>query len=56
LLELNEGAKKSISLSSGKKRTWLEDGDEVVLSGWAKGKGGKRVGFGEARGVIVPVA
>ena len=38
----------------GEARTFLVDGDEVVLSGTAPGAGGGRIGFGEVRGRIVP--
>ncbi len=31
----------------------LEDGDEVIMRGWAQGDG-YRVGFGECAGVIAP--
>ena len=37
------------------KRTWLEDGDEVVLSGFCrKGEDGEVVSFGECRGILLP--
>ncbi|TSD94249.1 fumarylacetoacetase [Skermania sp. ID1734] len=39
---------------NGRPRTFLEDGDEVVLRATAPGPGGTRLGFGEARGRIVP--
>jgi len=53
LLELTWNGKKPIALSSGKSRTFLEDGDEVVIAGWCRGKG-YRVGFGEVRGRVLP--
>jgi fumarylacetoacetase len=37
----------------GERRTFLQDGDEVVLRASAPGADGTRIGFGEARGVIV---
>lgn len=52
LLELTEGGKKPVTLANGQARTYLEDGDEVILRGYAE-KDGVRVGFGEARGMIV---
>ncbi|MGW5027897.1 fumarylacetoacetase, partial [Streptomyces albidoflavus] len=39
---------------AGEQRTFLEDGDEVVLRATAPGPGGTRIGFGEARGRVVP--
>jgi fumarylacetoacetase len=38
----------------GEKRTFLEDWDEVVLTASAPGPDGTRLGFGEARGRILP--
>jgi len=40
-------------LSSGAKRAFLEDGDEVVLRGWCQGQG-YRVGFGKCSGTVLP--
>jgi fumarylacetoacetase len=53
LLELAWNGQKPIELSSGAKRSFLEDGDEVVMTGWCQGDG-HRVGFGEVRGAIAP--
>lgn len=53
LLELTWNGKKPLALSSGKSRAFLEDGDEVVITGWSGGKG-YRVGFGEVRGRVLP--
>ena len=39
---------------AGQQRTFLHDGDEVVITATAPGPGGSRLGFGEARGRIVP--
>jgi len=39
---------------NGQQRSYLEDGDEVALHATAPGAGGTRIGFGEARGRIVP--
>ncbi len=38
---------------NGQSRTFLEDGDEVILTATAPAAGGKRLGFGEARGRVV---
>ncbi|KIW95802.1 fumarylacetoacetase [Cladophialophora bantiana CBS 173.52] len=54
LFELTEGGQKPFKLRSGRELRWLEDGDEVVLTGWAKGKDGKRIGFGQAAGCLLP--
>jgi fumarylacetoacetase len=39
---------------AGARRTFIEDGDEVVLRASAPGPGGQRIGLGEARGRILP--
>jgi fumarylacetoacetase len=53
LIELTWGGRDSIELSDGSERTYLQDGDEVVLRGWCEREGEPRIGFGECRGVIV---
>ncbi|HTR59410.1 MAG TPA: fumarylacetoacetase [Casimicrobiaceae bacterium] len=52
LLELAWNGQRPIDLPSGARRSFLEDGDEVVMSGWCQGEG-YRVGFGEVRGTIL---
>lgn len=54
LIELTWGGRDTIELSDGSKRTYLQDGDEVVLRGWCERDGLPRIGFGECRGTIVP--
>lgn len=54
LFELTEGGRKPYKLRSGRQLRWLEDGDEVTLTGWAKGKGGRKIGFGGATGIVLP--
>ncbi len=53
LLELSWGGVEPLTLPNGETRTFLEDGDEVVLSGFAEGTS-YRVGFGECAGRIEP--
>jgi fumarylacetoacetase len=54
LLELTWRGRDPILLDeSGERRTFLEDGDELVLTGWAQGEG-YRVGFGTAAGKVLP--
>ena len=52
-IELTWGGAEPVTVA-GESRTFLEDGDEVVLRATAPGAGGARLGFGEARGRIVP--
>jgi fumarylacetoacetase len=53
LLELTAGGKQTISVG-GEARTFLEDGDSVVMRGWAEAAGRPRIGFGEVRGTVLP--
>ncbi|OLL24974.1 Fumarylacetoacetase [Neolecta irregularis DAH-3] len=52
-LELSRNGKQSVKITGSAARTWLEDGDEIIMTAWA-GKDSARVGFGECRGVILP--
>ncbi|MFL9941679.1 fumarylacetoacetate hydrolase family protein [Paraburkholderia graminis] len=53
LLELTEGGKKPIGLASGEERTFLEDGDTLILRGWCERPGAARIGLGEVRGTVL---
>lgn len=53
LLELTWNGARPLALSDGTSRSFLEDGDEVVITGWCAGDG-YRVGFGEASGRVLP--
>jgi fumarylacetoacetase len=54
LLELTEGGKKPLQLSNGEQRVFMEDGDTVILRGWAHKEGAPRIGFGEVAGTLLP--
>jgi fumarylacetoacetase len=53
LLELTWGGKNPISLPDGSQRTFLEDGDTIIIKGFAE-KNGIRVDFGEVRTTVLP--
>ncbi|WAT17738.1 fumarylacetoacetase [Aurantiacibacter sp. MUD11] len=53
LIELTEGGKKPISLPNGETRTFLEDGDEVIMVAFAEKDGFARIGLGECRATII---
>lgn len=55
LLELAWRGERPLGLSNGTVRTFLEDGDRVVMTAWAQGDG-YRIGFGEASGRVLPAA
>lgn len=54
LIELTQGGKNPLTLPNGEQRTFLEDGDTIVLRGWCEKPGAARIGFGECRGTILP--
>ncbi|HMC54360.1 MAG TPA: fumarylacetoacetase [Gemmatimonadaceae bacterium] len=54
LLELTWRGEEPITLPSGEKRTFLADGDEVVMRGYGQRDGARRIGLGECRGTVAP--
>ncbi|WP_300016434.1 fumarylacetoacetate hydrolase family protein [Pseudonocardia sp.] len=55
LLELSWGGTEPVQVGTGA-RTYLEDGDEVVISATAPAVGGGRVALGEVRGRVHPAS
>jgi fumarylacetoacetase len=53
LLEKTAGGRNTIDLGNGEGRTYLRDGDEIILSAHCEKSGYRRLGFGECRGVVV---
>ena len=54
LIELTWRGERPIQLPDGSTRTFLEDGDTVVMRAWCEAPGHPRIGFGEVRGTVVP--
>ncbi len=54
LLEMTRRGAEPLRLPSGETRSFLEDGDEVILKGWCEASGFRRIGLGECRGRILP--
>ncbi|MCA1537271.1 fumarylacetoacetase [Bradyrhizobium sp. NBAIM03] len=52
LLEISWNGTEPVELPGGARRSFLEDGDSLVMRGWCQGNG-YRVGFGEVEGTIV---
>jgi len=52
LIELTWNGQKPFELPNGEKRTFIEDGDSITLTGWCQGDG-YRVGFGICEGTIL---
>lgn len=53
LLEISWNGTEPVELPGGVRRSFLEDGDSLVMRGWCQGNG-YRVGFGEVEGTILP--
>ncbi len=53
LLELSHGGKQPLSLPNGETRTFLEDGDRVLLRAWCEAPGAVRIGLGEVAATVV---
>jgi len=53
LLELTWNGQKPLTFEGGAQRSFIADGDEVVMTGWCQGDG-YRVGFGTVAGKVLP--
>lgn len=53
LLEISDGGKLPLVLSSGEQRRFLEDGDEIILRARCKRDDAVSIGFGECRGRVI---
>lgn len=53
MLELSWKGEKPLEFPNGEQRTFLEDGDRVTMTGYARADG-YRVGFGEVTGKVLP--
>jgi fumarylacetoacetase len=54
LLELSAGGQRPIALSGGEQRTFLADGDSLILRAYCERPGATRIGFGDCAGTILP--
>lgn len=53
MLEIAWNATKPVTLKGGETRSFIEDGDTVIMKGYSE-KDGIRVGFGEVRSKVLP--
>jgi fumarylacetoacetase len=53
LMELTSGGKQPIRLPNGEQRSFLEDGDTLVMRGWCERPGAVRIGLGEVSGTVL---
>jgi fumarylacetoacetase len=57
IVELSRGGTSPITLSAtGEQRTFLQDGDAVILRGWCEREGAARIGFGTCEGRVLPAS
>jgi fumarylacetoacetase len=52
LLERTWRGEEPLELPTGERRTFLENGDEVIMRGYAEREGYRRIGFGECTGTV----
>jgi fumarylacetoacetase len=53
LMEISRGGQQPVALPGGETRSFLEDGDEIVLRAWCERADAVRIGFGECTGRVV---
>jgi len=54
LMEQTWRGQRPLALADGSQRTFLEDGDTVIMRAWGEREGQVRIGFGEVRGTVLP--
>jgi fumarylacetoacetase len=53
LLELTVGGKVPLTLPNGEQRVFIEDGDCIIMRGWASSPDRPRIGFGQVSGTVL---
>ena len=53
LIELTQGGRTPVTLSTGEKREFLNDGDTVIMKAWCERPGAARIGFGVNAGKVL---
>jgi fumarylacetoacetase len=54
MMELARNGEAPVTLDSGEQRSYVLDGDAVILRGFCEKPGFARIGFGESRGQVLP--
>jgi len=54
LLELTVAGKQPLTLANGETRSFLEDGDSVIMRGWCANDDHPRIGLGDVVGRVLP--
>ena len=52
--ELSSGGSEPVTLPTSEVRSFLEDGDEVILQATAAAPGRVSIGFGDCRAIVLP--
>lgn len=48
------GGTKPVLIKENGSRTFLMDGDKIILEGWCKKSGFRSIGFGTVEGIVLP--
>ena len=56
MLERTWRGTEPVKIGDGTERRFLQDGDEVTITGWCEAPGHPRIGFGSCRGIVLPAA
>ncbi len=54
ILEKTKRGAEPLTLPSGQVRSFVDDGDEIILRGYCEREGYRRIGFGECRARVLP--
>jgi fumarylacetoacetase len=54
ILEVTKGGKVPVALPTGEARTFIEDGDTIVMRAWCDRPGARRIGFGVCAATVLP--
>lgn len=54
LIEITQGGKLPVEISTEERRSFLEDGDTVFMTAWCEQDGFRKIGFGACDGTIKP--
>lgn len=54
ILEKTKRGAEPLTLPSGETRSFVDDGDEIILRGFCEREGYRRIGFGECRARVLP--
>ncbi len=56
LIELTKGGKVPVTLPNGEVRTFLADGDKIIMKAWSKKTDEVTIGFGTVEATILPAS